>query len=378
MEAVGQLTGGVAHDFNNLLAVIMGNLELIESRVSADAGVSDMIERGVRAAERGAALTDRLLAFSRKQTLLPTTIDLNRLVADTEDTLRRTLGERVEVKTAGAKDLWLCRADQSQLENALLNMSINARDAMPDGGTLTIETANIALDDEMAAARLDVDPGRYVMLSVPDTGSGISDDALKHVFEPFFTTKDVGKGSGRGLSMVYGFAKQSGGAVTIHSEPNEGTAVKLYLTALTGPEEDVVLSAESPRIPASMGETILVVEDDKEVRTLAVALLSNLGYQTLEAETAGAAVAALEGGTEVHLMLTDVVLPGAMNGPELAAEVRRRHPSIGCIFMTGYAEDAFNNHGFPGNGAIIIQKPFRKFDFATAIRSALDEAQKGD
>ncbi|MEC9454976.1 MAG: PAS domain S-box protein [Pseudomonadota bacterium] len=378
MEAVGQLTGGVAHDFNNLLAVIMGNLELIESRVSADAGVSDMIERGVRAAERGAALTDRLLAFSRKQTLLPTTIDLNRLVAGTGDTLRRTLGERVEVKTAGAKDLWLCRADQSQLENALLNMSINARDAMPDGGTLTIETANIALDDEMAAARLDVEPGRYVMLSVSDTGSGISDDALKHVFEPFFTTKDVGKGSGLGLSMVYGFAKQSGGAVTVHSEPNEGTAVKLYLTALTGPEEDVVLSAESPRIPASMGETILVVEDGKEVRALAVALLSNLGYQTLEAETAGAAVAALEGGTEVHLMLTDVVLPGAMNGPELAAEVRRRHPSIGCIFMTGYAEDAFNNHGFPGNGAIIIQKPFRKFDFATAIRSALDDAQKGD
>ena len=376
MEAVGQLTGGVAHDFNNLLAVIMGNLELIESRVSADAGVSQMIERGIKATERGASLTDRLLAFSRKQTSLPITVDLNKLVADTEDILRRTLGERIEIKTTPASDLWLCRADQSQLENALLNMSINARDAMPEGGTLTIQTANIALDDESAAAHLDVEPGRYVMLSVSDTGSGISDDALKHVFEPFFTTKDVGKGSGLGLSMVYGFAKQSGGAVTIHSEPGEGTSANLYLAALTEREEDAVLGEELPKIPASMGETILVVEDDPEVRTLAMDLLSDLGYKTLEAETAQAALRVLESGTKVDLMLSDVVLPGAMNGPELAALVRRHHPAIECIFMTGYAEDAFKNHGFPESGTNIIQKPFRKFDFATCIRRALDNAPR--
>jgi nitrogen-specific signal transduction histidine kinase/ActR/RegA family two-component response regulator len=378
MEAVGQLTGGVAHDFNNLLAVILGNLELIKGRVSADAGVSDMINRSVRAAERGAALTDRLLAFSRKQTLLPTVIDFNRLIADTEDILRRTLGERIEISTRGAADLWLCRADQSQLENALLNMSINARDAMPDGGHLTIEAVNMALNDDIAAAQLGVEPGRYVMLGVSDTGSGITKETLKHVFEPFFTTKDVGKGSGLGLSMIYGFAKQSGGTVTIFSEPGEGTSVKLYMPALAAHEDDTVPDREVPGIPVARGETILVVEDDSDVRALAIALLSDFGYAPLEAETAGAALEVLERNPEIDLMLSDVVLPGAMNGPDLALEVRRRSPAIECVFMTGYAEDAFKNHDFPEVGTNIILKPFRKFEFATAIRKALDEARRHD
>ena len=234
MEAVGQLTGGIAHDFNNLLAVIMGNLELIGDHVEGDGAVNEIIERGLKASERGATLTQRLLSFSRKQALSPTPIDLNKLISGMMDLLSRSLGEMIEIHSEGPPDLWQCRADQSQLENAILNLSINSRDAMPDGGVLKITTANVVLEDDTAATQLELTPGRYVMLSVSDTGTGIAEDALKHVFEPFFTTKDVGKGSGLGLSMVYGFAKQSNGAVRIDSEIATGTMIKIYLPALAG------------------------------------------------------------------------------------------------------------------------------------------------
>ena len=331
MEAVGQLTGGIAHDFYNLLAVMLGNLELIRERLDADSSVNDMIERGIMAAERGAALTGRLLAFSRKQTLLPTTIDMNRLVAEMTELLRRTLGERIDIKSSAAEDLWFCRADRGQLESALLNLSINARDAMPGGGRLTVETANISVDDEYAAAQAELEPGEYVMLGVSDSGSGISGATLKHVFEPFFTTKDVGRGSGLGLSMVYGFAKQSGGNVTIYSEPGQGTSVKLYLPRASGENEDAGLSRAAPDVPAAQGERILVVEDDADVRTLAVALLSGLGYEIAEAGSAEAGLEVMQHLPPIDLLLSDVVLPGAMNGSDLADEVRNLSPTTKIV-----------------------------------------------
>ena len=251
MEAVGQLTGGIAHDFNNLLAVIMGNLELIGDEINGDVRVKEMIERSMKAAKRGAALTDRLLAFSRKQNLLPRSIDLNDLVSGMADMLRHALGETIEITTCEADNLWHCRADQAQLENALLNLSINARDAMPDGGRLIIETANLSLEAGQAAAQAEVEPGDYVILKVSDSGIGIPSEALSHVCEPFFTTKDVGKGSGLGLSMVYGFAKQSGGDVTIESAPGEGTAITVYLPRADAECFEIVQDgAESTVLPA--------------------------------------------------------------------------------------------------------------------------------
>jgi PAS domain S-box-containing protein len=374
MEAVGQLTGGVAHDFNNLLTVMLGNLELIRDSVDADKTVSAMIDRGVMAAERGAALTDRLLAFSRKQTLLPITIDLNGLVVGMTDMLRRTLGETIEIHTKEAIDLWLCLADKSQLENALLNLAINARDAMSDGGSLTIETANISLDDEFAAAQAEVEPGEYVMLGVSDTGSGIAEETLKHVFEPFFTTKEVGKGTGLGLSMVYGFAKQSGGNLTIYSELDEGTTIKLYLPRSVAQSDDAVLNKMTSDISlAQEGERILIVEDDADVRMLAVALLSGLGYEIAEAGSAEAALDILKHTAPIDLLLSDVVLPGAMNGPDLAAEVRRHSQTTKILYMTGYAKEAFNNIAGLDERMHVIQKPFKKADLANKVMSVLDE-----
>ncbi len=343
MEAIGQLTGGVAHDFNNLLLVIQINLELIRITSEVDDAVNEMIERGVHAVERGSALTHRLLAFSRKQTLLPVTIDVGEMVADMADMLRRTLGETIKINTRGQAGLWLCHADQSQLENALLNLAINARDAMPDGGTLTIETANISLDDEAAAQRAEIEPGHYVVLSVSDTGRGIDSEVLKHVFEPFFTTKGVGKGTGLGLSMVFGFAKQTGGLATINSEKGEGTTVKLYLprSEERGDESDMdELDADIP--VAREGEQILVVEDDADVLVPTLALLSALGYETAEASDAEAALDVMANSAAIDLMLCDVILPGTMIGPDLAAEVQKRSPATKIIYMTGYAEDALD------------------------------------
>ena len=372
MEAVGQLTGGVAHDFNNLLAVMLGNLELLRDHVAADVASNEMIDRGVKAAERGADLTSRLLAFSRKQTLSPTSIDLNKIVSGTSEMLRRTLEETIKIHITGQKGLWLCHADQPQLENALLNLSINARDAMPEGGLLTIETANILLNDDVATQQADLDPGEYVSLSVTDTGIGIESDAIEHVFEPFFTTKGVGEGSGLGLSMVYGFAKQSNGAVTIQSEPGEGTTVKLYLPRAVELRDETHTVNAISEIPMARGESILVVEDDAEVRQLTADLLSALGYEVAEAGSAEAALDVLNLNSAIDLLLSDVVLPGAMNGPELTAEVRRRNPNTKILYMTGYAREAFNSRAERGERSHVIQKPFKKADLGAMIRRLLD------
>ena len=373
MEAIGRLAGGIAHDFNNLLAVILGNLELIGERVNGDDAVTSMVERGLTASERGAALTHRLLAFSRKQTLRPATIDLNEQVSNMTDMLTRTLSETIEIRTRGALNLWPCYTDQSQLENALLNLSINARDAMPDGGTLTIETVNISLGEESAAAEADVEPGDYVVLVISDTGTGIEPESLEHVFEPFFTTKEVGKGTGLGLSMVYGFAKQSSGTATISSEPGEGTTVKLYLPRAKEAADAQNARLATARTPTSKGEKILVVEDDAEVRALAVRLLTRFGYEIAEAGSAEAALETMKHAAPIDLLLTDVVLPGAMNGPELVAEIRRQSPATKQLYMTGYAEQALNDqHGLDGKTRV-LHKPFRMAELANTVRSVLDE-----
>jgi PAS domain S-box-containing protein len=374
MEAVGQLTGGVAHDFNNLLTVIMGNLELIRDTVGDDSALNNMIDRGIRASEHGAALTHRLLAFSRKQTLIPTEFNLGNVVAGMTEMLRRTLGEVIEIVNVGAGDIWPCRADQSQLEAALLNLALNARDAMSHGGRLTIETANISLIDHDSAAEVDVEPGDYVMLVVSDTGSGIAEEKLEHVFEPFFTTKEVGEGSGLGLSMVYGYAKQSGGNVMIFSNLGEGTTVKLYLPRSAVANDHVALKQAASAIPQSNREHILIVEDDADVRMLAVNVLSDLGYRVVEAGSAEAALDAVEhAAVPIDLLLSDVVLSGAMTGPELAAEVQRRNPAVKTVYMTGYAEEALNDDTARDERMHMILKPFKRVDLAKVIRCVLDD-----
>ena len=370
MEAVGQLTGGIAHDFNNLLAIMMGNLELVRDTVAGDARATDLIERGVRAAERGAALTHRLLAFSRRQRLQPSLIDMNELVADLIEMLRRTLRETVEVNIRAGENLWLCEVDRLQLENALLNLAINARDAMAGGGTLLIETANCELDAEFAAARTEVAPGPYVLLSVSDDGAGIPGEALEHVFEPFFTTKEVGKGSGLGLSMVYGFVKQSGGHVEIESTPGEGTTIKIYLPRALAPAESRV-EQKPQTIRAAKGERVLLVEDDAEVRDLAIELLKDMGYRVAAAEAAEAAMARLEDDTEFDLLLTDIVLPGGVNGVEMSLRMRERIPQLRIVYMTGYADDALQHQALPGKNMTYLAKPFRKAELSAALEKAL-------
>ncbi|MBR45093.1 MAG: hypothetical protein CMM31_01115 [Rhodospirillaceae bacterium] len=359
MEAMGQLTGGVAYGFNNLLAVISGSFELIEKCAGGDARLGKLAERGLMATERGAALAHRLLAFSRKQILLPSRLDLNRLVRDITDLLQRTLGEGVDVHIREGKDLWPCFVDQGQLENALLNLSINARDAMPGGGRLHIETANLPLIDADADAEADVEPGDYLMLKVSDTGGGISEESLQHVFEQFFTTKEAGKGTGLGLSMVHGFAKQSGGNVAIASELGVGTSVSLYL-----PRSAAEATAETrdtgSHVAAGAGETILVVEDNEAVREIAEELLDELSYLTVSADSGPAALAVLKRDAPIDLLLTDVVLPGVMNGPMLAEEIRRLSRATPIVFMTGYAKETRDDLAGPDGQVRLLQKPFRK------------------
>jgi len=368
MEAVGQLTAGVAHDFNNMLAVISGNAELLEDELGKD---NLRLATVHRATERAAELIQRLLAFSRRQVLKPEIINANRLIVEVTGLLRHTLEEDIDIQAVAAVGLWNCEVDPAQLENALVNLALNARDAMPDGGKLTIETVNARLDDDYAAAQADVNPGQYVMLAVTDTGTGMPPEVREHVFEPFFTTKAVGDGSGLGLSMVYGFVRQSGGHVTIDSEEGEGTTIKLYLPRST----ETVADKREPvmdEVPVAQGETVLVVEDDPDLRTLAVALLSSLGYRIIEAATGAAALEELGPTSGVNLLLTDVVLPGGMNGRELATKMAQRVPGIQVLYMSGYTEDAIMHHGRLDADAELLQKPFRRSDLARAVRRVLD------
>ena len=369
MDAVGQLTGGVAHDFNNLLTVIIGALDLDPERVPAEMRPS--IEQALRAAERGAALTHRLLAFSRQQMLVTRSVDFNRLIDDMDELLRRTLGEHVEVELKLADDLWPALADSGQVENSLLNLAINARDAMPDGGKLTIETSNMHLDEDYASSNAEVAAGDYVMMTVTDTGTGMPPDVLAHVFEPFFTTKEVGKGTGLGLSMIYGFAKQSGGHAKIYSEVGHGTTVRLYLPRLTN--ESLRSDSAAAAAPhKGGGETILVVEDNPDVRRLVLRQLRDLGYEVIEAANGPQALKILDEGAAIDLLFTDVVMPGGMTGRQLAEAAKTRRPDLKTLFTSGYTEDSVLRLGKLDPGVRLLSKPYRKHELATRIREALD------
>ncbi len=368
MEAVGQLTGGVAHDFNNLLAIIQGNAELLTIKAGIDNEYTDAIRR---ATARGAELTQRLLAFSRRQPLQPQPVDLAALVAGMIDLMTRTLGETVEISVDAENGLWPALVDAGQVENALLNLAINARDAMPCGGKLTIDCANI--DASTAVKGLPRDAtGDYVVLTVRDTGNGMSPEVLEHAVEPFFTTKEVGEGSGLGLSMVYGFANQSGGHIVLESEPGAGTTVRLYLPrAETAP---VAATAEAAHgdAPQARDETVLVIEDDEDVRTLTVMMLNGLGYRTIGVAEVSEAREVLESGQEIDLLLSDVVLPGGASGPEYAIEAAARYPNLKIIFMSGYPTEAAKDNGLLGSGDVLLTKPFQISELATVVRSALN------
>ena len=381
MEAIGQLTGGVAHDFNNLLTVILGGLDTIRRQLATLPGslATQRIERSVRmashGAERAATLTARLLAFARRQPLDPKPIDAGRLVTNLADLLQRTLGETIALETVSGGGLWRLQADPGELENALVNLAVNARDAMPDGGRLTIETANAHLDEAYVARVPEpVAPGQYVLIAVTDTGTGMSPETLAQVFEPFFTTKDVGKGTGLGLSQVYGFVRQSGGHIRIYSEMGEGTTVKIYLprlTAIVGEQAEAEIAP--PAAPTHGGtETVLVVEDHEDLRIFSAGILRELGYRVLEAANGPSALKVLQGAHDVDLLFTDVVLPEGMDGRRLADEAMRRRPGIKVLFTTGYTRHAIVHNGRLDAGVDLIGKPFSFDDLAAKVREILD------
>ena len=374
MEAVGQLTGGIAHDFNNLLAGIMGNLELIERRI--EQGRLEAIPRHVQsaqgAAKRAAALTQRLLAFSRRQTLDPKPVNVNRLVGGMDDLIRRTVGPAVEMEVVGAGGLWPVLVDPYQLENALLNLCINARDAMPDGGRLTIESANKWLD-ERAAKERELPPGQYVSLCVTDTGTGMPPEVIERVFDPFFTTKPLGEGTGLGLSMIYGFVRQSGGQVRIYSEVGDGTTMCLYFPRHLGSvDEGAAEDGDAAARPDGHGETVLVIDDEATVRALLLDVLTDSGYHVIEAQDGPSGLRLLQSEARIDLLITDVGLPGGMNGRQVADAGRQLRPELRVLFITGYAENAVIGHGHLGHGMQIITKPFTIEAVATKVRDILD------
>ena len=383
MEAIGQLTGGVAHDFNNLLTIIIGNLAIAEREVEGlPEGPANRLRRSLASAERGAQraamLTQRLLAFSRRQLLDPRPLDLNKLIAAEADFLQRTLGEAIEVEAVGGGGLWRVEVDQNEFESALLNLAINARDAMPDGGKLTLETGNTFLDQNYCRANPEVLPGQYVMISVTDNGTGMTKEVMDRAFEPFFSTKSVDAGTGLGLSQVYGFIKQSGGHIKIYSESGEGTTVKIYLPRYTGKvTADEGEALESGDVEGRTGETILIVEDDADVRTFLVEALRELNYRTLSAADAPAALRIIDQkNARIDLLLSDVVLPG-MNGRELMAEARKQRPDLKVLFMTGYSRNAIVHQGRLDPGIEMIQKPMSQRELAGRIRDLLDAAPRG-
>lgn len=369
MEAVGQLTGGVAHDFNNLLTIIIGNLGIAKRGV-VEARAERALNNALIGAERAAQLTQRLLAFSRRQPLNPRVLDINKLILTISDLLTRTLGENIELETISGAGLWKVEVDASEMESTLLNLALNARDAMPDGGKLTIETSNAYLDDEYCRQHEGIMPGQYILVAVTDSGAGMSRETIDRAFEPFFTTKEAGKGTGLGLSQVYGFMKQSEGHVKIYSESGEGTTIKLYLPRREGAEA-ATSSDDHLNSERGGGETILVVEDDDGVRQYASEILRDLNYQVIEARDSASALRLLEANKKFDLMLTDVVLPGK-NGRELANEVEQRRPGTKIIFMTGYSRNAIVHHGRLDPGIELIPKPLTERVLARKIRQVLD------
>jgi len=375
MEAVGQLTGGLAHDFNNLLTGVTGSLELLQTRI-AQGRIKD-VDRYVNAAQgaakRAAALTHRLLAFSRRQTLDPKPTDVNRLILGMEELVQRTVGPEIAVETIPAGGLWHTLVDPGQLENALLNLCINARDAMPHGGRITVETSNRWLDERTARER-DLDPGQYVSLSVSDTGTGMPPDVIAKAFEPFFTTKPIGQGTGLGLSMIYGFARQSGGQVRIHSEVGAGTNVCLYLPRHLGGEDTAELPPELADAPrAENGQTVLVVDDEPTVRMLVTEVLEDLGYTAIEAADGAAGLKVLQSDVRIDLLVTDVGLPGGMNGRQVADAARVARPELKVLFITGYAENAVLSHGHLDPGMHVLTKPFAMEALASRIKELISD-----
>jgi len=371
MESVGQLTGGVAHDFNNLLQVVSGNLQLLGRIAAVHAAGEKHVANAMAAVSRGAKLTGQLLAFARRQPLEPKVVNIGRFVSGMDDLLRRSLGESIETETIVSGGLWNSLVDPSQVENALLNLAINARDAMNGVGRLTIEAGNALLDENYVAQHGDVTAGQYVMLAVTDTGSGMPPEVLARVFDPFFTTKAEGKGTGLGLSMVYGFVKQSGGHVKIYSELGHGTTVKIYLPRVRQAEDSVVV--ETRRDVVGGQETILVAEDDEEVRGTVVEMLEQLGYRVLQARDAAAALAIVESGVDIDLLFTDVVMPGPLRSPELARKARLRLPSLAVLFTSGYTQNAIVHGGRLDAGVELLGKPYTHDALAHRIRRLLDQ-----
>ena len=373
MEAVGQLTGGLAHDFNNLLAGISGSLELLQTRV-AQGRINDLeryLSAAQGAAKRAAALTHRLLAFTRRQTLDPKPTDVNRLVTGMEELIRRTVGPQVAVEIVGAGGLWATLVDPNQLENALLNLCINARDAMPDGGRLIIETGNRWLDQRAARER-DLPPGQYVSMCVSDTGTGMTPEVIRRAFDPFFTTKPIGMGTGLGLSMIYGFVQQSGGQAGIYSEPGQGAMVCLYLPCHHGEAASENAEAELPGAPrAGQGETVLVVDDEPTVRMLVTEVLEDLGYTAIEASDGPAGLQVLRSNARIDLLVTDVGLPGGMNGRQVADAGRAVRPGLKVLFITGYAENAVVGNGHLDPGMHVLTKPFAMEALASRIKDLI-------
>jgi signal transduction histidine kinase/ActR/RegA family two-component response regulator len=386
MESIGLLAGGIAHDFNNLMTIVIGNLDSAERRLGpagpADAAaISRPIAAAMQGARRAASLTQRLLAFSRQQVLAPEPVDLNKLVASLSDMLTRTVGEAIAVETVLASGLWPAFADVSQLENAIVNLVVNARDAMPQGGRITLETANTSLDEAYCAQFGDVEPGQYVLISVTDTGTGISPENLAKAFEPFFTTKGAATRTGLGLSMIYGFVKQSKGHIRLYSEVGHGTTAKIYLPRMAGAarvesvpapqrKENAAISSARP------GEVVLIVEDDEDVRESTVALLGELGYSVLAARNGDEALVRLQGSERIDVLFTDIVLPQGMNGRALALEASALRPGLPVLFTTGYARNAIIRNGGLDPGVHFLAKPYTQQEIAQKLRAALDAPAK--
>lgn len=374
MDAIGKLTGGVAHDFNNLLQVISGNLQLLAADVAGNPRAERRLANAMAGVTRGSKLAAQLLAFGRRQPLAPKVVNIGRFVREMDDLLRRTLGEEIEVETVIAGGLWNTLVDISNVENALLNLAINARDAMEGRGRLTIEAGNALLDSTYASAHGDLRPGQYVMIAVTDTGTGIPPEIIDQVFEPFFTTKPEGQGTGLGLSMVYGFVKQSGGHVKIYSEPGHGTTVKLYLPRSTQ-SEDRIVDIENEDLRGG-DETVLVVEDDDAVRDTVVSMLSDLGYRVLKARDAASALSIIESGIAIDVLFTDVVMPGSLRSPELARKAVERQPGIAVLFTSGYTENAIVHGGRLDEGVELLSKPYTRDQLARRIRHVLAEKER--
>ncbi len=371
MEAVGQLTGGIAHDFNNMLAVIIGALELLKRRSArGEANLNELADAALDGAQRAASLTQRLLAFSRQQALRPEPVDVNKLTSGLSELLRRTLGENIRIETVLGAGMWRTSVDPHQLENAILNLAVNSRDAMPEGGRLTIETGNSHLDDHYAA-EAGVSAGQYVVVAVSDTGSGMKPETVAKAFDPFFTTKGIGKGTGLGLSQVYGFVRQSGGHVKIYSEVGQGTSIKIYLPRFVGELATPAAATREAIIHDANGACVLVVEDEESVRNFAVAALKEIGYRVLAAPDAAGGLAQLKQHPEVAVLFTDVVMPDA-NGRQLADEALKLRPHLKVLFTTGYTKNAVVHNGVLDHGVHLLSKPFTIEQLSTALRKAQD------